>query len=145
MTIQDLIEEYIKSNQNGKFELKKDENINTIIRKKEVPNSYGIYIIYSIKNSSKDIIYIGKSGTMKNDGTFRNQGIAIRLTRIQNRLPRRIYFQNVIEEYKFEKLEFLWITTFDENYQEIPSSSEAKMLQAYFSEYKKLPLLNKQA
>ena len=46
MLIQDLIEEYIKSNQHGKFELKKDENINSIIRKKEVPNSYGIYIIY---------------------------------------------------------------------------------------------------
>ena len=68
-----------------------------------------------------------------------------RLTRKQDGVQRKIFFQKVIEEYEFEKLEFLWITTFDENYQEIPSFSEAKMLQAYFSEYKKLPLLNKQA
>lgn len=127
------------------FELKKDEIINDIIKKNKVPNSYGIYIIYSIKNLSKDIVYIGKSGTMINDGTFRNQGIAKRLTKVQNGLPRKIYFQNVIEEYKFEKLEFLWITTFDEKYQEIPSLCEAKMQQAYFSEHKKLPLLNKEA
>jgi len=145
MTIQNLIEEYKKSNQFGIFELKKDEIINDIIRKNEVPNSYGIYIIYSIKNLSKNIIYIGKSGTMINDGTFKKQGIAQRLTKIQNKLPRKIYFQNVIKEYEFEKLEFLWITTFDKMYKEIPSSSEAKMIQAYFSEFKKLPLLNKEA
>ena len=81
MTIQDLIEEYIKSNQHGTFELKKGEIINDIIRKNKVPNSYGVYIIYSIKNLSKNIIYIGKSGTMINDGTFRDQGIAKRLKR----------------------------------------------------------------
>jgi hypothetical protein len=145
MTIQNLIEEYKESNQSGIFELKKDEIINDIIRKNEVPNSYGIYIIYSIKNLSKNIIYIGKSGTMINDGTFKSQGIAKRLTRIQNGLQRRIYFQNVIEKYQFEKLEFLWITTFDKMYKEIPSLSEAKMIQAYFSEFKKLPLLSKEA
>ena len=94
---------------------------------------------------SKDIIYIGKSGTMINDGTFESQGIAKRLTKKQNSLPRNVYFQNVIKEYKFEKLEFLWITTFDEICQEIPSLTEAKMIQAYFSQYKKLPLLNKEA
>ena len=85
---------------------------------------------------------------MINDGTFKRQGIAKRLTKIQNGLQRNIYFQNVIKEYKFEKLEFLWITTFDENdekYQEIPSLSESKMMQAYFRQYKKLPLLNKQS
>ena len=148
MTIQNLIEEYKKSNKTGIFELKKDEFINEVIRKNEVPNSYGVYIIYSIKDLSKDIIYIGKSGTMINDGTFKRQGIAKRLTKIQNGLQRNIYFQNVIKEYKFEKLEFLWITTFDENdekYQEIPSLSESKMMQAYFCQYKKLPLLNKEA
>ncbi len=145
MTIQDLIEEYKKSNQHGIFELKKGEIINDIIRENNVPKSYGIYIIYSIKNSSKDIIYIGKSGTMINDGTFRKQGIAERLTKKQEGIPRKIYFQNKIKEHEFEKLEFLWIITFDEKYQEIPSLSEAKMFQAYFSEYKKLPLLNKEA
>jgi len=126
MRIQDLIEEYIKSNQSGIFELKKDEIINDIIKENKVPNSYGIYIIYSIKNLSKNIIYIGKSGTMRNDGTFRNQGIAERLTKKQDGILRKIYFQNIIKKFEFEKLEFLWITTFDKKYQEIPSLSEAK-------------------
>ena len=145
MIIDNLIIEYKKFNKFGIFELKQDEIINTIIKEKKVPNSYGIYIIYSIKNLSKDIIYIGKSGTMINDGTFKSQGIAQRLTKVQNKLQRKIYFQNILNEYKFDKLEFLWITTYDEEYQEIPSFSEAKMIQAYFNQYKKLPLLNKSA
>ncbi len=145
MTIQNLIEEYKKTNRYGIFELKKDEIINDIMRKNKVPNSYGIYIIYSIKNLSKDIVYIGKSGTMVNDGTFRSQGIAERLTKKQDGIIRKKYFQNQIKKYEFDKLEFLWITTFDKEYQEIPSFSEAKMIQAHFSQYKKLPLLNKEA
>jgi len=145
MKIQNLIENYISSNQNGKFELKINENINKIIKEKQVPNSYGIYIIYSIKKLSKDIIYIGKSGTMINNGTFRNQGIAERLTKKQNGVVRKIYFQNIIKKFEFEKLEFLWIITFDEQHKEIPSLSEAKMIQAYFNQNKKLPLLNKEA
>ncbi len=145
MSIQNLIEEYTSLNQSGILELNKDENINNIVAQNNVPNSYGIYIIYSIKDSVKEIIYIGKSGTMVNNGTFKQQGIRKRLGRKQNNKPRHIYFQDIIKEYKFEKLEFLWITTFDEMHHEIPSLSEAKMLQAYFNQYKKLPLLNKEA
>ena len=145
MKIQELIENYKKSNQHGIFELKKDEIIDDIVDKNKVPNSYGIYIIYSIKILPENIIYIGRSGTMLNNGTFRSQGIAKRLTKVQNGLQRKIYFQKIIEECKYEKLVFLWITTFDKNYQEIPSFSEAKMMQAYFNQYKKLPLLNKEA
>jgi len=39
---------------------------------------------------------------MINDGTFKKQGIAKRLTKKQNGLARKVYFQNVIK-----KLEFL--------------------------------------
>ena len=145
MTIKKLIEEYKISHIYGTFELKKDEIINEIIKKNKVPNSYGIYIIYSIENLSKNIIYIGRAGTMINDGTLKSQGISNRLKNRQNKLSRKTYFQNVIEEYRYNKLEFLWITTFDENHQEIPSFSESKMIQAYFNQNKELPLLNKEA
>ena len=40
----------------------------------------------------------------------------------------------------------IYIVTFDEKkYYEIPALSEAKMIQAYFSKHKTLPLLNKEA
>ena len=140
-----LIEKYKKTNQYGIFELKAEESINDIIKQNKVPDSYGIYILYSVKSSSKNIIYIGKSGTMTNDGTFKEQGLAKRLTMKQDGMMRKIFFQKIIKKYDYDKLEFLWITTFDKNHHEIPSYCEAKMIQAYFDEHNKLPLLNKMA
>ncbi|CAA6807893.1 MAG: Unknown protein [uncultured Campylobacterales bacterium] len=63
----------------------------------------------------------------------------------QEGMPRQKFFQQEIKKFKYDKLVFLWVTTFDEKHNELPSLSEAKMIQVYFSEYGKLPLLNKQA
>lgn len=126
MTINDLIKIYQTSFKNGIFDLNKNEIINNIVRKKDVPNSYGIYIIYSSKGNFEEIIYIGKSGTMINNGTFKKQGIRERLTKKQEGIVRKIYFQNVILDNELDKLKFLWITTFDNTNKELPSLSEAK-------------------
>jgi hypothetical protein len=143
--INELIKKYQTLYNNGIFYLNKNEIINTIVKEKNVPNNYGIYIIYSFKNNFEEIIYIGKSGTMINDGSFKEQGIQKRLTKKQGNIVRKKYFQDVIYDNKFDKLKFLWIVTFDDKNKEIPSLSEAKMLQAYFNEYHRLPLLNKVA
>ena len=145
MIISTLIEKYQILYRSGMFYLNKNEIINTIVRENNVPNDYGIYIIYSLKNNLEEIIYIGKSGTMINDGSFKKQGIKKRLTKKQENIVRKKYFQDVIHDNKFDKLKFLWIVTFDDKNKEIPSLSEAKMIQAYFNEYRRLPLLNKVA
>lgn len=142
--IDDLLISYTSKYQHGSFYLHIGEDIRQVLIQNNVPNSYGVYIIYSIENNKENIIYIGKSGTMQNNGTFKTQGIAGRLKAVgSNNIPRNIYFQDILEKYNFKKLKFLWIVTVNNSDIEIPALVESKLLQLYFNDNKVLPLLNK--
>ena len=140
----DLIAYYLDKNKHGFFYLYKGEKIEQVLAENNVPNQYGVYIIYSINGNQKDIVYIGKAGTMMTDGTFKKQGIRNRLKAVgTDNIPRSVYFQNIIEEFGFDKLKFVWIVTFYELEKEIPAYTEARLIQSYYSRHNKLPLLNK--
>ncbi len=114
-TIKELLNYYINRNKYGFFYLNKGEKIEKVLIENSVPNQYGVYIIYSVENNHEDIIYIGKAGTMTSNGAFKSQGIKNRLKAVgANNIARSIYFQEVIQEFGFDKLKFVWIVTFDE-------------------------------
>jgi excinuclease UvrABC nuclease subunit len=123
----------------GDFELKQGEDIRKILKEKNVPNEYGIYIIYNDKN---EIIYIGKAGTVNNDGSFKKQGLRKRLKMKQNGMYRHIFFQKIIKENNYKFLKFKWFVTY-KNEGIYPFLAEAELLSRYLDIYKKLPLLNK--
>ncbi len=140
-----LIEDYFHENKYGTFYLNKGERIETVMTAHNVPNNYGVYIIYSIKDSQEALIYIGKAGTVATNGGFKQQGIYNRLKAVTtNNMQRSKYFQQeVIQKYGFDKLKFVWIVTFDDRRKELPAYSEAKLMQGYYEDYHKLPLLNR--
>lgn len=142
--IHDLIETYQHAFESGSFYLNRNESINKILTANNVPSEYGIYIIYSSIEKQEEIIYIGKAGTIGNNGQFKRQGLKERLSAVRdNNISGRKYFQQVIQDYEFDKLRFIWIVTFGESRRELPAYSEAKFIQSYFDEHDKLPLLNK--
>ena len=49
MFIENLIKEYKQNSDFGIFELKQNEIINNIVKINNIPNKYGVYIIYGIK------------------------------------------------------------------------------------------------
>jgi hypothetical protein len=130
-----------KSFISGNFELKQGEDIRKILKEKNVPNEYGVYIIYNDKN---EIIYIGKAGTVNNDGSFKKQGLRKRLKNRQQKKSRNIFFQEIIGKYNYEFLYFKWFVTYRENKGIYPFLAEAELLAKYLDIYKKLPLLNKE-
>jgi len=139
-----LKKEYQSKYISGSFILNKDENIASVLSRENVPNEYGIYIIYSVKDNNENIIYIGKSGTMQNNGGFKHQGLSGRLKAVgEKNVSRNIYFQNTIREYNLDYLKFEWIVTVNDLEVEIPALVESIFLQEYFNENKALPLLNK--
>lgn len=143
-TLEELIAYYFSRNKYGFFYLNQGEKIEKVLTENDVPNQYGVYIIYSVKADQEDIIYIGKAGTMMTDGEFKSQGIKNRLKAVgTNNVPRNIYFQDVMKEFGFDKLKFVWIVTLDDSKKELPAYSEAKLIQLYYDYYHKLPMLNK--
>ena len=55
---------------------------------KGIPNAPGVYIIY---NSKEEIVYIGKAGTINQDGTFQKQGLRRRLNNQHNGMRRLLH------------------------------------------------------
>ena len=142
--LEGLIKHYLLRNKYGIFYLDKEEKIEKVLIENDVPNQYGVYIIYSAKAGQEDLIYIGKSGTMMTDGEFKSQGIKNRLKAVTtNNVSRGKYFQQVMQEYGFDKLKFIWIVTFDDTRKELPAYIETKLIQLYYDHHHKLPILNK--
>jgi hypothetical protein len=129
-----------KSFISGNFKLKQGEDIRKILKEENVPNKYGVYIIYNDKN---EIIYIGKAGTVNNDGSFKNQGLKKRLKNRQQKKSRKVFFQEIIEKYNYEFLYFKWFVIYQEDKGIYPFLAEAELLAKYLDIYKRLPLLNR--
>ena len=125
----------------GSFTFKLGDTLST--KSREVPNAPGIYIIYAIISNVKELVYIGKSGTMINNGSFKKQLLRKRLNNRHAGVSRQVYFESKLKEEKIETLEFHWFVTFDESNTHIPGFVEGNLLQQYYNQYKKLPPWNK--
>jgi len=127
---------------NGSFYLDPDQNIRDAIRINNVPNDFGVYIVSKISDLKESIIYIGKAGSINNDGSLKKQGIRKRLGNKQGGIARTEYFLNYMKRNK-TSLRFEWYVTFNQDLCLLPSLVEAELIQKYYNEYKKLPELNK--
>jgi hypothetical protein len=138
--INDLTIKYSK----GSFGFHSNDKLSQILIKNSVPNKPGAYIIYAkTETEGKEIIYIGKSGTMNTKGEFSDQMLLGRLKAKQDKISREKYYKNLIKEYNFRSLFFQWFVSFDENNKILPAKLECDLIQVYYDENKKLPLLNK--
>jgi hypothetical protein len=144
MKINKLIQEFTKEFSNyGSFELLPNESINEVVVREKVPDKYGVYLIYGIQDNFEQLIYLGKSGTIKNDGKFKDQALRKRLTMKQDDMRRKDFFKKIMKENNYDRLKFLWFITYDDDNRILPGYAEGKLVQAFVENYKRLPLLNK--
>ena len=102
----------------------------------EIPNTPGVYIIY---NSKGEIVYIGKAGTINQDGTFKKQGLRRRLNNQHHGMRREDYFISKIEENNLDHIIIKW---YEVNHGVIPGYAEGILIQEYFNKYGELPPWN---
>lgn len=104
---------------------------------KDIPNAHGVYIICDSKG---EIVYIGKAGEIKQDGTLTKQGLHDRLNNQHNGKPREDDFISKMEESNIDSIIINW---YELDPKEAPSLVEARLLQKYLDEYRRLPIWNK--
>ena len=98
---------------------------------------YGVYVIR--RQVTKDLIFIGKSGTISQDGMFRSQDIPKRLKNIRTKqTPSNKWFAELLMKYGPLSIEYVFLPT-----TQSPALIEALLLQAYYNQYHCLPLENK--
>jgi len=142
-----MFENYVKSIHgefpiNGTFRISSGSELRSAIRESRVPDTPGIYIIYQDYINPLNVIYIGKAGTMKTDGSFKDQGLSGRLCAKQDGMARAAFFQKKIDELGINNLYFQWFVTFSKQSHIIPAKAEADLLQVYYETCNKLPSWN---
>lgn len=138
-----VVEEFqVKFPVRGKFEFRQGQRIREVVRSAEVPEEYGAYII---SDSEGRVLYVGRSGTMLNDGRFQRQTLLGRLTNRQGGLSRQEFFGNMLRERDVQSLHFEWFVTFGGANKVLPSLAESQLLQAYFDDHGRLPPYNERA
>ncbi|MEM5557340.1 hypothetical protein AAHK07_02340 [Aliarcobacter cryaerophilus] len=125
---------------NNNFVLKKSTISFVKEIKANIPNSFGVYIFYKNSKSYGNIIYIGKTGEITTFGDRKSQGLQKRLTNIRDKKTANIYYKDI---FIFLNLNELIIEYFETREKFIPAYIEASLIQEYYSNYNKLPILNK--
>jgi hypothetical protein len=128
---------------NDSFTLVQGESINKAVSNNNVPNDFGIYLVYTGEELIENLVYVGKAGSISANGTAKKQGLRKRLVNQHSGMKRSEYFIKYMADNN-TNLTFRWFKTYDELVGSvIPALAEAEAIQEYFLKYRKLPDLNK--
>ncbi|MBW0177748.1 hypothetical protein [Sediminibacterium sp.] len=141
-----MFDDLNKYKQNGHFFFKQTDNLISVCN---APNDKsGVYLLYALKDGRVELIYIGRSGEIKQDGILfiRKAGLGGLKDRLVNGKqfgePRRNSWKAVMNYEKIEALDIYWYATHCEKYIDCPKILENKLLRKYFEIYGRLPKWN---
>jgi hypothetical protein len=141
-----MFDELDKYEQNDHFFFKPTDNLNSVCN--APTDKSGVYIIYQLKNGRIELIYIGRSGEIKPDGTLliRKTGLGGLKDRLVNGKqfgePRRNAWKTIMNYEKIEALDIYWYVTHNDKFIDCPRKIESTLLQKHFDIYGKLPKWN---
>ncbi|OIV40721.1 hypothetical protein [Flavobacterium johnsoniae] len=108
--------------------------------------SAGVFVVYEIDGDSKELIMVGSTGTVQNDGTLKSKngglydkivnGHQFAKTGRKYSWPAQMKLENI------SVLEVFWYETFNADVKAIPTAVEGQILQNFLDENAKLPRWN---
>ncbi|MFT6827392.1 MAG: hypothetical protein ACI9Z3_002198 [Roseivirga sp.] len=105
----------------------------------------GVYTVFALANGRIELVYIGSSGKLKNDGSIkvRNGGIFDRIVNgKQFEDQRKKSWPNRMKTENIEALDIYWYETFNKKSQDIPTFVKSLLLQLHFEQFGRLPRWN---
>ena len=136
-----MFDETEKYKNHGHFFFKKGGNL--MQASSEVPDQPGVYYIMRLAKGKIDLVYIGKSGTINQSGTFKDQLLRGRINNKHDGVKRQVFFDQKMTEENIDALDIYWFVTMDDSYSDLPGYVEGLLMQRYFDIYGNLPLWNK--
>lgn len=109
----------------------------------KVPDEPGVYVLELVEGDKATPVYVGRAGTIEQDGTFKNQKLLGRLQAKQDGMTREAYFRIQLQGPPVRDLGIEWFVTWNAARKTLPALAEAELMQAYFSESGVLPRWNK--
>lgn len=128
----------------GKLVFSTGDNVLQSDKLLRLPDKQGIYLVYKDSIKEANLLYVGKSGSVRTNGDFMKQSIFDWLYRnTSGGIPRIVYFQKEALKDSGERVVIQWFVT--NGTDTLPGTLEAQLLQAYYDRYGELPPLNKRA
>ncbi|WP_348811076.1 hypothetical protein [Flavobacterium maritimum] len=137
-----MFEDITKYKNCGNFSFRKGDNLAQL--SKNVPEKPGVYYILRLAKGKVDLVYIGKSGTVLQDGSFKSQLLRGRLNNKQEGVKRQVYFDMKMDQENIDGLDIYWFVTVDDKNNDLPGFVEAVILQRFYETHGKLPEWNKE-
>lgn len=101
-------------------------------------SKYGVYIVR--QKSTNKVLYVGKGGTINNQGDFKSHDIPGRLRNVrENDLPADKWYGRLLDEKGPLLIQYVFLGRRPVS----PGLAEARLLQAYLNDHGHLPPYNK--
>ncbi|MGD0754507.1 MAG: hypothetical protein ABR927_05545 [Bacteroidales bacterium] len=136
-----MFDETRKYKNNGHFFFKKGNQLSEV--SKDVPELPGVYYIVRLAKGRVELVYIGKSGTITQNGQFKEQLLKSRLNNKQDGMKRQDFFDKKMIEENIDGLDIYWFVTMDKSINDLPGYVEGLLIQRFFEVQGRLPLWNK--
>ncbi len=128
----------------NQFTFSVDNSLEEVCNAPETGN--GIFLVYAVEGEEKELIMVGSTGTVQNDGTLKSKngglydkivnGHQFAKTGRKYSWPAQMKLENI------SLLEVAWYDTFNDKNKVIPTLLEGQILQNFFDENAKLPRWN---
>ncbi|HSD07280.1 hypothetical protein [Flavobacterium sp.] len=139
-----MYKELEKFTVNGSFTFTQDDNLEAVCNASETGS--GVFVVYAIEAGAKELIMVGSTGTVQNDGTLKskNGGLYDKIVNGHQfaKTGRKYSWPAQMKKENIETLEVLWFETFNDSVKAIPTSVEGQVLQKFLDETGKLPRWN---
>ncbi len=128
----------------GSFTFTPDQNLEEVCTASDTGS--GVFLVYAVDGEAKELIMVGSTGTIQNDGTLKskNGGLYDKIVNGQQfaKTGRKYTWPTQMQKEEIAQLEVFWYETFNAKTRVIPTFVEAQVLQSFFAENGKLPRWN---
>ena len=139
-----MYKELKKFKTNNSFNFTTNDNLEEVCNASE--NGSGVFLVYSVVGEEKELIMVGSTGTVQNDGSLKskNGGLYDKIVNGHQfaKTGRKYSWPAQMKLEDIERLEVTWYDTFNDKVKVIPTFVEGQVLQNFLDEKGSLPRWN---
>ncbi|MBP6180986.1 hypothetical protein [Flavobacterium sp.] len=128
----------------NQFTFSVDDSLEEVCNAPETGN--GIFLVYAVEGEEKELIMVGSTGTVQNDGTLKskNGGLYDKIVNGHQfaKTGRKYSWPAQMKIEDISTLEVVWYETFNDKTKAIPTFVEGQVLQNFLDENGRLPKWN---
>lgn len=139
-----MYKELSKFKNSGSFQFSSSDDLEVVCN--APMNDSGVFLVYAMQEENRELIMVGSTGTVQNDGTLKakNGGLYDKIVNGQQfaKTARKYSWKTQLQLEKIEAVEVFWYETYNEKNKVIPTFVEGQILQLFLKENGKLPRWN---